>query len=239
MGQLEKYGLYVLCLVIFLILGVTIWGGDEVAPARPTPIAQPIRADRSAPAPETQPALASVAAEVLDILQTPNTASAASRGLAVDSTGSAANRANGAAIVDSVFDAPSPAPAPVAVPAVYVVQDGDTFGSIAKAKLGKESRWPELQRLNPAVQPSKLRKGQELKLPTAAAAAEPKKKLDAPLPLPADGTRTYVVAKGDNYERIALNQLGSRKRTADLIAANPGVSPEKLRPGMTIKLPKK
>jgi LysM repeat protein len=235
MGQLEKYGLYVLCLVIFLILGVTIWGGDEVAPARPTPIAQPIRADRSAPAPEAQRALASVADEVLDILQTPNTAAPALRGLAVDSTGSAANAA---AIVDSVLDAPSPAPAPVAVPAVYVVQDGDTFGSIAKAKLGKESRWPELQRLNPAVQPSKLRKGQELKLPTAAA-AEPKKKLDAPLPLPADGTRTYVVAKGDNYERIALNQLGSRKRTADLIAANPGVSPEKLRPGMTIKLPKK
>jgi LysM repeat protein len=235
MGQLEKYGLYVLCLVIFLILGVTIWGGDEVAPARPTPIAQPIRADRSAPAPEAQRALVSVADEVLGILQTPNAAAPAQRGLAVDSTGSAANAA---AIVDSVLDAPSPAPAPVAVPAVYVVQDGDTFGSIAKAKLGKESRWPELQRLNPAVQPSKLRKGQELKLPTAAA-AEPKKKLDAPLPLPADGTRTYVVAKGDNYERIALNQLGSRKRTADLIAANPGVSPEKLRPGMTIKLPKK
>jgi LysM repeat protein len=235
MGQLEKYGLYVLCLVIFLILGVTIWGGDEVAPARPTPIAQPIRADRSAPAPEAQRALASVADEVLDILQTPNAAAPSPRGVAVDS---AANGANGAAVVDSVLDVPSPAPAPVAVPAVYVVQDGDTFGSIAKAKLGKESRWPELQRLNPAVQPSKLRKGQELKLPTAAA-AETKKKLDAPLPLPADGTRTYVVAKGDNYERIALNQLGSRKRTADLIAANPGVSPEKLRPGMTIKLPKK
>ena len=28
MGQLEKYGLYVLCLVICLILGVAIWGGD-------------------------------------------------------------------------------------------------------------------------------------------------------------------------------------------------------------------
>ena len=26
MGQLEKYGLYVLCLVIFLILGVAMWG---------------------------------------------------------------------------------------------------------------------------------------------------------------------------------------------------------------------
>ena len=28
MGQLERYGLYVLCLVIFLILGVAIWGSD-------------------------------------------------------------------------------------------------------------------------------------------------------------------------------------------------------------------
>lgn len=36
MGQLEKYGLYVLCLVIFLILGVTIWGGGDVPPPRRT-----------------------------------------------------------------------------------------------------------------------------------------------------------------------------------------------------------
>lgn len=36
MGQLEKYGLYVLCLVIFLILGVTIWGGGDVPPSRRT-----------------------------------------------------------------------------------------------------------------------------------------------------------------------------------------------------------
>ena len=32
MGQLEKYGLYVLCLVIFLILGVTIWGDPAGQP---------------------------------------------------------------------------------------------------------------------------------------------------------------------------------------------------------------
>ncbi len=30
MGQLEKYGLYVLCLLIFLILGVTLWGSGTV-----------------------------------------------------------------------------------------------------------------------------------------------------------------------------------------------------------------
>ena len=28
MGQLERYGLYVLVVVIFLILGVAIWGED-------------------------------------------------------------------------------------------------------------------------------------------------------------------------------------------------------------------
>jgi LysM repeat protein len=234
MGQLEKYGLYVLCLVIFLILGVTIWGGDEVRPARSVAPALPIRADVAAPLPEAPKALASVAEGIL-LQPAPEPA----RPIAIDSGA----RAGGAGVVDGLLvgsDEPAAlAPKPVAVPAVYTVQEGDTFGSIAKAKLGKESRWPEIQRLNPSVQPSKLRQGQELKLPTAAAAAEPKKKLDAPLPLPADGTRTYVVAKGDNYERIAVNQLGSRKRTAELIAANPGVSPEKLRPGMTIKLPKK
>src|SRR5262245_54283598 len=56
MGQLEKYGLYVLCLVIFLILGVTIWGGGEVPanPGRTTSAA--IHAPGSPPAASPQPA---------------------------------------------------------------------------------------------------------------------------------------------------------------------------------------
>ena len=36
MGQLEKYGLYVMCLVIFLILGVTLWGEPANATRRVT-----------------------------------------------------------------------------------------------------------------------------------------------------------------------------------------------------------
>ena len=39
MGQLEKYGLYVLCLVIFLILGVTIWGGGDPSQAARSKVA--------------------------------------------------------------------------------------------------------------------------------------------------------------------------------------------------------
>ena len=139
-----------------------------------------------------------------------------------------------------IEQATPPAPAPTVVSATYKVQEGDTFARIAKTKLGKESLWTEIQRLNPEIKASALRPGQELKLPTpAAAGAEPKKALDAPLPMPADGTRVYVVRKNDNFERIAQEQLGSRKRVAELMAANPGVAPEKLRPGMSIKLPKK
>ena len=33
MGQLEKYGLYVMCLVIFLILGVSLWDVREAPSA--------------------------------------------------------------------------------------------------------------------------------------------------------------------------------------------------------------
>ena len=49
MGQLEKYGLYVLCLVIFLILGVTLWGGgDAVTPQRLRTVATKSHSNRFA-----------------------------------------------------------------------------------------------------------------------------------------------------------------------------------------------
>lgn len=48
---------------------------------------------------------------------------------------------------------------------VYVVQKGDTFFSIARNTLGNQSRWKEIQQLNPTVDPKKLRIGQKLVLP--------------------------------------------------------------------------
>jgi LysM repeat protein len=232
MGQLEKYGLYVLCLVIFLILGVTIWGGGE-APTPRMP-AQPIRADVNAP---TQRPTGNLAALAEDIFaqrtpETPNPAPAVGGA-------NGANAPTAESTPQPEIATPAPAPIAEAKPATYKVQKGDTFASIAKSKLGKESLWTDLQRVNPDVQPSKLREGQELKLPVVAVAGGAKPALDKPLPMPADGMRDYVVKKGDSYERIATTQLGGRKRVAELMAANPSVPAEKLRAGMTIKLPKK
>jgi LysM repeat protein len=49
---------------------------------------------------------------------------------------------------------------------VYEVQNKETFSSIAKDQLGSETLWKEIQRLNPKVDPAKMRPGTRLKLPT-------------------------------------------------------------------------
>ena len=47
----------------------------------------------------------------------------------------------------------------------YIVQRGDTLGSIARKILGQESRWHEIYRLNFIHEPKRLYVGQRLKLP--------------------------------------------------------------------------
>ena len=49
--------------------------------------------------------------------------------------------------------------------------------------------------------------------------------------------RTHVVQPGENFARIAESVYGSQVYYKDLMAANPNVRPEKLRPGMVLNLP--
>ncbi len=51
--------------------------------------------------------------------------------------------------------------------------------------------------------------------------------------------RTYVIKEGDSYWIIAHNLWGDGSLYSHLQKANPGVSPEDLRPRMTIKVPPK
>lgn len=50
-------------------------------------------------------------------------------------------------------------------------------------------------------------------------------------------TRTHVVQPGESLARIAENVYGSQVYYKQILAANPGIKPEKLRPGMVINLP--
>ena len=268
MGQLEKYGLYVLCLVIFLILGVTIWGGGDLQPQDRRPTAG-AGAELNANGPggngskPAKPAATGTMGALLD----PSRAGKEPKNdpkpvpTPVVGPGEPAKLAGGTPADQPVDPVVTP-PQPIAetVRPTHKVAAGDTFESIAK-KLGSAALRTELQRLNPRVEPTRMRQGVELQLPTKAEieqfltrGAAPKK---APTTTPeavakeataSKGTpkaaslasaTTYTVAKGDTFEGIAVRQLGSKKRLDELLELNPNVRPTGLKVGQKIQLPKK
>jgi len=68
---------------------------------------------------------------------------------------------------------PPPAAARKPLAKAYVVRDGDTLISIARAQLGQPSRWSEIMDLNQNAlsDPHKIRPGMKLRLPTSLADA--------------------------------------------------------------------
>lgn len=48
---------------------------------------------------------------------------------------------------------------------LYTIQDGDTLYDIAADKLGKGSRWQEIEKLNPDIDPDRLKVGTRIKIP--------------------------------------------------------------------------
>jgi LysM repeat protein len=134
--------------------------------------------------------------------------------------------------------------APTAIegaPRTYKVKPGDTLGSIAQHELGSTKRWKEIETLN-NVKADRLNVGMVIKLP-AGASTEPQilvKKDDAtavPDATAAAGKRTYNVRTGDSLSKIAAAQLGDPNRYAEILALNPGLNPQKLSVGQTLRLP--
>ncbi|MCE9590402.1 MAG: LysM peptidoglycan-binding domain-containing protein [Planctomycetes bacterium] len=76
--------------------------------------------------------------------------------------------------------------------------------------------------------------------PVAAPAPAP-----APVPVPAEtyapapaaGARSYTVKKGDTLYGIARREYGDARKVKDIIAANPGLDPNKIKVGQKINLP--
>ncbi len=64
--------------------------------------------------------------------------------------------------------------------------------------------------------------------------------LSSPPAKPAPGVRgesTHTIAKGDTLWSLAERYLGSGKRWKEIVAANPGLDPQKLHVGQTIVIP--
>jgi nucleoid-associated protein YgaU len=142
-------------------------------------------------------------------------------------------------------------------PARHVVQKGESLAAIAKSRLGDETRWREIESLNPGLDPKRLQVGQTLQLPTGAAPAKAAKpsatkpvqakdapKLASPKPAPkasapksTASAREHVVARGETLRAIARSRLGDADRWREIVAANPGLDPERLRVGAKLRLP--
>jgi nucleoid-associated protein YgaU len=136
----------------------------------------------------------------------------------------------------------------------YVVQKGDSLASIARKKLGAESRWTEIQAANKGLEPKNLKVGETIMLPaggTTSGAAEttkvatitpkthtaPAPETKKSQPAAIKTASTYKVKKGDGLRSIARTQLGDESRWKDILAANPGLKADRLQAGDMIKLP--
>ena len=110
---------------------------------------------------------------------------------------------------------------------VHVVAEGDNFWNVARRY---DVTVAALTAANPNADPTRLRIGQELAVPDAAAAQAAVASAPA---LDASGLR-YVVADGDNLWSIA-RRLGID--VDRLTQANRAVDPLRLRPGQVLALP--
>lgn len=232
MGQLEKYGLYVMCLVIFLILGVTLWG--EPANATRTASRQQAAVVEGASGPMEASFRGRTGRETLDALLRPESRPTPEPQPETPQPETPPQPTQDPQPTTSV----SPEPAPVlSRPATttYKIKKGDTLGLIAQRQLGSARLVGRIKELNPGVDENKLQIGKPLILPPRAEEAP---KQESPNKAVASGAyRTYRVRKGDSLEKIAQSQLGSRSRWVDVRKMNPNVDPRRMQIGGTIKLP--
>ncbi|MEM6393680.1 MAG: LysM peptidoglycan-binding domain-containing protein [Planctomycetota bacterium] len=132
-----------------------------------------------------------------------------------------------------------PANAPTA--RTYTVQPRDNFWVIAERLYDDPKYWSVIARANPTIDPTKIKPGDELRLPTRQqiaafdASAEP-----PPVPTAPTGGRTYTVRPGDSLTAISQRVYGSARYFRRIHAANRqliGDSPDNIREGMVLQLP--
>lgn len=122
--------------------------------------------------------------------------------------------------VDAVQSAPS-------ATGTYTIKSGDTFWY-----LERKNGWQygTLQKLNPGVNPNALKIGQVIKVPKS----EQKKKSAAANPVKKPNYKTYVIKKGDTFWGL---EEKNKWPHGTLQKLNPGVNPNELKIGQTIRIP--
>jgi len=180
MGQLEKYGLYVLCLLIFLIIGVSIWGEPANAatdPGTKNESAKVAKADKPAAPRVDLKELVSPVKPAANPVSTKGADAPVPSPLAdvgLDSGGGKDAKKSDTSKNDAKVEPAKTEPKPDNTKRpTHRVKSGDTFESIAIG-LGDKKLVPVLLQLNPKIDPKALAIGTEVQLPTAAELASHK-----------------------------------------------------------------
>ncbi|MBI1375764.1 MAG: LysM peptidoglycan-binding domain-containing protein [Phycisphaera sp.] len=136
----------------------------------------------------------------------------------------------------------------------YEVQKGDTLGAIAEKQLGTVKHLPDILKLNPGLDPRKLRVGQSITLPILGDTPAPADTLGAlkphsaivtppaaAKPAPAAPLKTTTVEKGETLGHISQRVYGTVRYWKNILDANHDTlkDPKHLRVGMTLKIPPK
>lgn len=254
MGQLERYGLYVLVVVIFLILGVAIMGNDgeplstrdELAVAGGLPdgaafesvsrsdelseLFGPSRDTKFTPRPLDQEPDASSQPE------DPPQADPRQSGSGETGNHGRNDAGTDPAAAQSPTSTGNDAPRREATPPrTHTVRRGDTFEGIAKRMYGDGTKWRAIAAANPTVDERRLPLGRELVIPSLPVEADAKRG-DEPTAASA-GVRHHSVQPGENFETIArryYHREGLWQRIAD---ANPGVEATRIQVGTKLVIP--
>ncbi|HRQ72562.1 MAG TPA: LysM peptidoglycan-binding domain-containing protein [Phycisphaerales bacterium] len=120
----------------------------------------------------------------------------------------------------------------------YIVKEGDTFQSIARARYGSARHADAVARANPFVSPDRLRAGQTLRLPADPTNVQGRPvagQAEAEPPMPVE----YVVKQGDTLTGIAKAFYGTTREADRIFEANRDRlrSRDSLRTGQVILLP--
>jgi len=118
----------------------------------------------------------------------------------------------------------------------YTIQPGDTLSSVAVALFGTERRWVDIAQANPTIDPTRLKVGQIIKLPSRID-IETADRVTQPAP---GLVVEYIIRPNDNLSSIAQQYYGNPNQWRYIYNANRdkiGGNPDILQAGMKIEIP--
>lgn len=243
MGQLERYGLYVLVVVIFLILGVAIWGGDPASGQEAGPGSVPgagLSVTESPPGGSAGGDQDQNSAERLaDYFVDPDE-------MFEDVPGDDARKAGGGSSggpredgVKRREDSAGPR-TPVPLTRTHKIKDGELLEEISFRYYGTRHKWPRIVDANPGLRANALRIGAEITIPPAESGSSPARGRGGDLAAGggAAGT-THEVQDGESPAKIAKRYYGSEKYAQMLMDQNGIRDATRLRVGTVLRIPPK